>query len=138
MLGVENVCLIPLEEQVIKRYALASHEVAGIVCRLHGVSFDLNEKVGTFERWDDISLTFVLHHGRIVCECSGHRAQWDKRDAFLNILGNVMRRFNMSLAICVIIFKHITFSCNEPLYVDIWGIGKKSCYIIFADTIALL
>ena len=49
-----------------------------------------------------------------------------------------MCRFNLSLAIYIIIFKHIAFSCNEPFYIDIRGIGEKSCYIIFADTITLL
>lgn len=56
----------------------------------------------------------------------------------MDILGDVMCRLNLPLATCIIIFKHITFPCNEPLNIDIWGIGKKSCYVIFTDTITLL
>lgn len=138
MLGVEYVGLIPLKEQIIEWNTLASHKIAGIISWLHRITFDLNEKVGTFECRDDISLALVLHHGRIACECSGHRAQWDKRNAFLDILGNVMCKLNLPLTTCIIILKHITFPCNEPLNIDIWGIGKKSCYIIFTDTITLL
>ena len=45
--------------------------------------------------------------------------------------------FNLPLATCII-FKHISLSCNEPLYINIRGVGEKSCYVIFANTITLL
>ena len=38
LIGVEDVGLVPLEEDVVHWYFLTSHEVARVVCRLHGES----------------------------------------------------------------------------------------------------
>lgn len=51
--GVEDVSLVPLEEKVAEGYALAGHEVTGIICRLHGVSLYLYEEVCALESWDN-------------------------------------------------------------------------------------
>ena len=80
LIGVEDVGLVPLEEDVAHWYLLASDEVARVVCRLHGVSFYPDKEVGTLEVWYEIVLAFVLHEGDIGSECARHgagRYEWD-------------------------------------------------------------
>lgn len=80
LIGVEDVGLVPLEEDVVHWYLLASDEVARVVCRLHGVSFYPDKEVGTLEVWYEIVLAFVLHEGDIGSECARHgagRYEWD-------------------------------------------------------------
>lgn len=74
LIGVEDVGLVPLEEDVVHRYLLASHEVARVVCWLHGVSFYPDKEVGALEVWYEIVLAFVLHEGDIGSECARHGA----------------------------------------------------------------
>lgn len=80
LIGVEDVGLVPLEEDVVHWYLLASDEVARVVCRLHGVSFYPDKEVGSLKIWDEIVLAFVLHEGDIGSECARHgagRYEWD-------------------------------------------------------------
>ena len=80
LIGVEDVGLVPLEEDVVHWYLLASDEVARVVCRLHGVSFYPDKEVGSLKIWDKVVLTFVLHEGDIGSECARHgagRYEWD-------------------------------------------------------------
>lgn len=80
LVGVENVSLVPLEENVVQWYLLASHEVARVVCRLHGVAFHTDEEVGTLEIWDKVVFAFVLHEGDIGSECARHGTGRYERD----------------------------------------------------------
>ena len=72
--GVEDVCFVPLEKQTVKGYTLTGDEVAGIICRLHGVALDLNKEVGAFESRNNVTFTFILHYRRVVSEWPCHRA----------------------------------------------------------------
>lgn len=81
LVGIEDVGLVPLEEDVVQWYLLASHEVTRVVCRLHGVAFHTDEEVGSFEIWDKIVFAFVLHEGDIGGECARHSAGRYERDA---------------------------------------------------------
>ena len=82
LVGIEDVGLVPLEEDVIQWNLLTSHEVARVVCRLHGVAFLTDEEVGSLEIWDKLVFAFVLHEGDIGSECARHGAGRYERNAF--------------------------------------------------------
>ena len=100
LIGVEDVGLVPLEEDVVHWYLLTSHEVARVVCRLHGVSFYPDKEVGALKVWYEIVLAFVLHEGDIGSECARHgagRYEWNSLNASLRQLMDSRRIFSIIL-----------------------------------------
>lgn len=89
---IEDIRFVPLKEQVIEWYALASDEVAGIISGLHGVTADLHQEIGTLESRDDIAFAFIFHDRDVIGKSPGHCADGQKWNALTVTFGDMMGR----------------------------------------------
>lgn len=74
LVGIKDIDMVPLEEDVVHGKYLASDEIPGVVLRNHRRAFDGYEEVGVFEERHDIMLAFVFEDGCVVaggeaCHC---------------------------------------------------------------------
>ena len=58
--GVEDIGLVPLEEDIGHRNTLASDDIARYISRCHAVSLDRHKEVGIMEGWYHVSLALVF------------------------------------------------------------------------------
>lgn len=114
---VEDVGFVPLEENVAEGDALAGHEVARIISRLHGIALDGHKEVSPLESRDDIALTFVLHNLRIPCERPGHRAKRNKGYALLAAFGYMDSHFFFCVIFLRIFLIFIIFTLARYMFI---------------------
>lgn len=58
--GVEDIGLVPLEEEVGHWNTLASDDIARYISRCHAVSLDRHKEVGIMEGWYHVSLALIF------------------------------------------------------------------------------
>lgn len=82
LVGIKDINMVPLEEDVVHGKYFASDEIPGVVLRNHRRAFDGYEEVGVFEERHDIMLAFVFEDGCVVaggeaCHCLAYSPQTD-------------------------------------------------------------
>lgn len=81
LVGVEDVNLTPLEEQVGRWQHLARHHITRVITWLHGVATYIYKEVGIFESWHDIAVTFLQKNGLATRKAARHCFHWNERNA---------------------------------------------------------